>query len=429
MATATHELQESKTLGASWVRLGVPWPAIETARGTYDWTRADALWAASKAVGEPILPVLMWTPQWAGGGTALDLPPTNVADWTAFVTAFTQRYGTDVPAIDVWNEPDSGNYLYNGSAQTYVSDLLNPAYAAIKAVAPSLPVVEAGSANDAGGGTPFLSAVMADGGKFDIASFHNYVGTYSSEAAAYRSALNAAGRGSTPIWMTEFGVPSATGNQSSAIASAFGVSDLAAAAWYNLRDTGAWSCTATACTQVDTATWGLLQANFTPKPSFAAMQSILGGSAPAPSPSPTVTVTPTPSPSPSTAPTPTPSPSPTSTPPPATSLLALHRSGNQIVDSAGKAVTLRGVDMSGTEFVCAQNWTNDPFGGQPEDSPATFAAMHSWGINAVRIPLNEDCWLGINGVQIGGGAYQAPVEKLVRDLERSGFYVILDLHW
>jgi hypothetical protein len=85
--------------------------------------------------------------------------------------------------------------------------------------------------------------------------------------------------------------------------------------------------------------------------------------------------------------------------------------------------------MSGTEFVCAQGWSSDPFGGQPEDNPATFAAMKSWGINAVRIPLNEDCWLDINGVSIGGSAYQDPVIKLVRDLEADGFYVILDLHF
>lgn len=85
--------------------------------------------------------------------------------------------------------------------------------------------------------------------------------------------------------------------------------------------------------------------------------------------------------------------------------------------------------MAGTEFVCAQGWSSDPFGGQPEDSAQTFAAMHAWHINAVRVPLNEDCWLGINGAKIGGSAYQAPVIKLVHDLRAAGFYVIVDLHW
>jgi aryl-phospho-beta-D-glucosidase BglC (GH1 family) len=321
VATATEELQEAKSLGAAWVRLEIPWPVIETSRGVFDWSRADALFAAARSVGEPILPVLMWTPQWAGGGSALNQPPTNISDWTTFVTDFTQRYGSQVPAVDVWNEPDSGNYFV-GSAATYVSDLLNPAYSTIKAVDPSLPVIEAGSANDAGGGTAFLSAVLAAGGKFDIASFHNYAGTYGSEAQAYRSALNAGGRSSTPIWMTEFGVQSASGNQSATIQSVFGsggIADLAAAAWYNLRDTGAWTCTATSCTEVSPATWGLLQANFAPKPSYLTMQSLLGGSGstgspPSPSPSATPSSSPSPSLSPSATASPRPSPSPTSSP-------------------------------------------------------------------------------------------------------------------
>ncbi|MDQ6949858.1 MAG: glycoside hydrolase family 5 protein, partial [Actinomycetota bacterium] len=107
---------------------------------------------------------------------------------------------------------------------------------------------------------------------------------------------------------------------------------------------------------------------------------------------------------------------------------ALSVSGNQLM-AGGQRVQLHGANMSGTEFVCAQNWTSDPFGGAPEDDPQTFAAMRSWGINAVRVPLNEDCWLGINGVQIGGAAYQGAVVKLVRDLEAAGMYVIVDLHW
>jgi hypothetical protein len=85
--------------------------------------------------------------------------------------------------------------------------------------------------------------------------------------------------------------------------------------------------------------------------------------------------------------------------------------------------------MSGTEYACAQNYTDDPFGGQPEDDAQTFAAMRSWHINVVRLPLNEDCWLGINGVRVGGSTYRAAIIKLVSDLGASGFYVILDLHW
>ena len=57
--------------------------------------------------------------------------------------------------------------------------------------------------------------------------------------------------------------------------------------------------------------------------------------------------------------------------------------------------------------------------------------MKSWHINVVRVPLNESCWLGINGVdpEVSGSAYRAAVREFVDALERNGLYVILDLHW
>ena len=114
----------------------------------------------------------------------------------------------------------------------------------------------------------------------------------------------------------------------------------------------------------------------------------------------------------------------------------LHVAGTQLRDGAGNPILLHGVDISGTEFSCAQGgkagnrgWSI--FGGQPEDTPATIAAMQTWHINAVRVPLNEDCWLGINGINpiYGGAGYRAAIGKFVHDLRNVGLYVIVDLHW
>jgi hypothetical protein len=64
------------------------------------------------------------------------------------------------------------------------------------------------------------------------------------------------------------------------------------------------------------------------------------------------------------------------------------------------------------------------------DSPAMIAAMKSWDINAVRVPLNEDCWLGINTPRgYGGSRYRRIVERYVRALHAARLYVILDMHW
>ena len=117
----------------------------------------------------------------------------------------------------------------------------------------------------------------------------------------------------------------------------------------------------------------------------------------------------------------------TTTVPGPPSPLAIHVAGNQLVNAAGQRVRLVGVDRSGTEYACAQGW--GIFDG-PSDA-ASVATMASWGTNTVRIPLNEDCWLGINGVdpQWSGANYQQAVEQYVGTLGAAGMVAILDLHW
>lgn len=58
-------------------------------------------------------------------------------------------------------------------------------------------------------------------------------------------------------------------------------------------------------------------------------------------------------------------------------------------------------------------------------------AIASWHLNAVRIPLNEDCWLGINGVDpaLSGVYYQEAIKEWVAALNSAGLVAILDLHF
>jgi hypothetical protein len=88
---------------------------------------------------------------------------------------------------------------------------------------------------------------------------------------------------------------------------------------------------------------------------------------------------------------------------------------------------LRGVDRSGTEYACVQGW--GIFDG-PSDA-ASVQAIASWHVNFVRVPLNEDCWLGINGVKraFGGAAYRMAIVRYVNLLHRHGMYVELSLIW
>ena len=97
------------------------------------------------------------------------------------------------------------------------------------------------------------------------------------------------------------------------------------------------------------------------------------------------------------------------------------------MNATGQPVILHGVNRQGTEYMCAQG--RGIFDG-PSDQ-ASIDAIKSWRANAVRVPLNEDCWLGINGVptEYGGAAYQQAIKDYVTLLGQSGLYVVLDLHW
>jgi endoglucanase len=115
---------------------------------------------------------------------------------------------------------------------------------------------------------------------------------------------------------------------------------------------------------------------------------------------------------------------------PTTAGLAIHVCDGQLVNGSGQAVQLRGVNITGTEDACAQDagfsWGSN---NNKAEINTSVAALLSWNINSVRVPLNEDCWLGINGVPAAysGTNYQNNIMAWVTALNNAGIYTILDL--
>ncbi|MEV0269950.1 cellulase family glycosylhydrolase [Hamadaea sp. NPDC050747] len=104
---------------------------------------------------------------------------------------------------------------------------------------------------------------------------------------------------------------------------------------------------------------------------------------------------------------------------------ALHVSGNKIVTASGATYRLLGVNRASAEFACVQGkgmWDS----ATPDQ--ASVDAMKAWNIHAVRIPLNEDCWLGTFGTP-SGSTYQAAVKAYADLLVANGITPIVEMHW
>jgi len=112
----------------------------------------------------------------------------------------------------------------------------------------------------------------------------------------------------------------------------------------------------------------------------------------------------------------------------ATAQVTVKVQGNHLVNGSGSVIRLLGVDRSGTEYACEQGW--GIFDGP--SSATSVAAIRAWHTNAVRLPLNEGCWLRLYtsdpNSPYEGAAYQAAIEHYVSLLHAKGMAVILSLH-
>lgn len=134
----------------------------------------------------------------------------------------------------------------------------------------------------------------------------------------------------------------------------------------------------------------------------------------------------------------------------------------KFVDGNGNAIQMRGVGVPGLEIGCADQYPGTIMqaangAGNYQVNPSTYldyyktvaASLLKWdnpgtpstgphAINTIRLPLNEECWLGINQAESGqtaalyskvsGAVYQQFVKNLVDSLTAQHIYVVLDLH-
>lgn len=290
-AEMTQELDALQSAGANVLRVDVGWATLETAKGHYDPTylaKLDALLSGAHARGIKVIATLWQTPRWASSAGAWNDPPSNPADYGAFARFITARYGTELAAVEAWNEPEINNDLISSNLPATYAQMIKAFYAGAKEGDPGVDVL-AGSFAYAD--VPFLRALYANGikGFYDGISVHPYAdGANPANTSVTHSFLGGiqtlhaaqlAAGDSTPVWVTEFGWPTGTSNgansaqqQGEYIEEAFGILDgvpyVKGATVYELRDMGTEPAN-------PEDNFGLLRQDFTPRPAYAAFAAAM----------------------------------------------------------------------------------------------------------------------------------------------------------
>ena len=100
----------ARKAGASWTREMAYWRYLEPEPGKYRWERLEASLQRARSAGLKVVLCFAQTARWAS--TAPDghadfgiYPPKSWPDLSHFVEAAVRRFGPDVNAWEIWNEP------------------------------------------------------------------------------------------------------------------------------------------------------------------------------------------------------------------------------------------------------------------------------------------------------------------------------------
>ncbi len=222
-----EQLRTVQTTGATVARSDAFWEASEPTAPVdgvhhFDWSFDDTIARALAVRGLTWLPIIDYTAAWAQSIPGQDhSPPANDADYATYAQAFAGRYGTNggfwrshprvsphpVQTLEIWNQPDSGDFWTPSPDAARYTGLYLTARRAIDAVDPTARVIIGGLTTPAS----FLPAMLhADPGlrdHVDGVGIHPY-GTPQKMVSGIRNAratLISLGMGGVPLYVTEFG--------------------------------------------------------------------------------------------------------------------------------------------------------------------------------------------------------------------------------
>ncbi len=297
-------LDKLAAAGADTVRIDVSWAMLQpTGPDSYDpWGVGFVDKVVTMANDRGLTPlVTLWmTPAWANSGAGDRALPNNPADYARAASWAAAKWAGKVGAWEVWNEPNSNDFMTGASATAYAK-LLEAAYPAFKAGDPNATVVTGGTMYV---DTDWIAQMYAAGagGSFDAIAVHPYMGVADqapetaddgtqwtlAHVAALHNLMVTHGDGAKSIWLTEMGwsthataagAPNWLRGVSEQVQADYTVRSIAFAAsklpwvshmfFYTERD------------QVDSHiqdnNYGLLRRDLSPKPVYSALAAALAG--------------------------------------------------------------------------------------------------------------------------------------------------------
>lgn len=204
-------LGQFAAVGIKWHRIDINWFDVEPARGDYRWDVIDSMFAAADQHGLSIFGVIAYAPPWANGGGSTAAPPTDPADYIAFVRQVVRRYAGRMDCASIWNEPNLSQF-WSGTKTQFINDIFVPGLIAVRQEAPEMvtcgPDLSSSGNERANWLAPILDAAAPH---LDVITQHTYDGgdTVSGRVAdidALHQFLVARSLGAVPLWITETGV-------------------------------------------------------------------------------------------------------------------------------------------------------------------------------------------------------------------------------
>lgn len=228
-------LADAREAGLWSIRIDIDWSLVEPVAGERDWSVMDRVVRAVADHDMCPLGLVTYTPAWAAvahpGPLDSRFRPADPQQFADFAGAAAQRYRADIAVWEVWNEPNNVDFYKPAPDAASYGALLRASYGSIKSANPESTVLSGGLAPAVDNGrhiapVTFLTALYAGGFNryFDAFAIHPYSfpalpdapGTdhwnTAQQLTTMRAEMVDGGDAAKPIWITEFGAPTGTGD-------------------------------------------------------------------------------------------------------------------------------------------------------------------------------------------------------------------------